>query len=241
MAITKFPFETTEAKTEVTLPVGRHTLQLVVEDSAGLRSAPATVVIEVKKVVLPTITRPTVTTPTITRPTITRPTVTIPTITEPTLTRPTLTRPTLTIPTLTTPTLTEPTVTIPTLTRPTLTIPTLTELTVTRPTLTRPTLTIPTVTVPTATMMTMTAPTVISTLNLPEPTVITRGKKAAGKTNLTAVKGVTAESAGKLRTAGIADAETLAKAAADKVASALGIESAKARTLISEAKKTVKK
>ncbi len=46
---TQFPFETNEPKVEVTLPVGRHVLELVVEDSAGLRSAPATVVITVQK------------------------------------------------------------------------------------------------------------------------------------------------------------------------------------------------
>jgi Bacterial Ig-like domain (group 2) len=46
---TKFPFETDQPEFEVTLPVGRHVLELVVEDSAGLRSAPDTVVITVKK------------------------------------------------------------------------------------------------------------------------------------------------------------------------------------------------
>lgn len=49
MALTQFPLETTEPKIEVTLPVGRHVLELIVEDSAGLRSAPTTVVITVQK------------------------------------------------------------------------------------------------------------------------------------------------------------------------------------------------
>lgn len=84
---TSFPFETSEPKVEVTLPVGRHTLQLVVEDSAGLRSVPATVVIEVKRVI-PTLTIPTLTqiTPTLTKitPTFTKPT--LPTSTIPTMT-----------------------------------------------------------------------------------------------------------------------------------------------------------
>lgn len=57
MAVTRFPIETTEAKIQVTLPIGLHVLELVVEDSAGLRSAPDQVIIEVRKAVaLPTIT-----------------------------------------------------------------------------------------------------------------------------------------------------------------------------------------
>ncbi|MBT0666008.1 hypothetical protein KI809_16980 [Geobacter pelophilus] len=57
MALTRFPIETTNPKIEVTLPVGRHVLELVVEDSAGLRSAPDQIVIEVRKeVAVPTIT-----------------------------------------------------------------------------------------------------------------------------------------------------------------------------------------
>ena len=51
---TKFPIETSEAQIEVTLPVGTHVLELVVEDSAGLRSEPDTVTITV--VGLPAIT-----------------------------------------------------------------------------------------------------------------------------------------------------------------------------------------
>jgi hypothetical protein len=43
--INDFPIETDQPRIEVTLPVGRHVLELVVEDSAGLRSAPATVVV----------------------------------------------------------------------------------------------------------------------------------------------------------------------------------------------------
>lgn len=42
-----FPIETDQAIIDVTLPAGVHTLELVVEDSAGLRSAPSTVVITV--------------------------------------------------------------------------------------------------------------------------------------------------------------------------------------------------
>lgn len=57
MALTRFPIETTDPRIQVTLPVGRHVLELVVEDSAGLRSAPDQVIIEVRQeVVLPTIT-----------------------------------------------------------------------------------------------------------------------------------------------------------------------------------------
>jgi hypothetical protein len=44
-----FPIETDQAQIEVTLPVGRHVLELVVEDSAGLQSAPSTVVITVEQ------------------------------------------------------------------------------------------------------------------------------------------------------------------------------------------------
>ena len=46
---TRFPIETDQPVIEVTLPVGRHILELVVEDSAGLRSAPDTVVITVQR------------------------------------------------------------------------------------------------------------------------------------------------------------------------------------------------
>lgn len=49
MALTTFPIETTDPRIEVTLPVGRHVLELVVEDSAGLRSAPDQVIIEVRQ------------------------------------------------------------------------------------------------------------------------------------------------------------------------------------------------
>ncbi|HET6421537.1 MAG TPA: helix-hairpin-helix domain-containing protein [Geobacteraceae bacterium] len=213
--LTNFPFDTTEPKVQVTLPVGRHTLQLIVEDSAGLRSEPATVVIEVKQF-----------TPTIITPTITHITPTITQIT-PTLTQitPTLTQIT---PTLTqiTPTITHITPTITQIT------PTLTQIT---PTLTH---TLPTYTLPTVPTI---LPTMMATLLKPEPSLIAKGKKTAGKTSLNKVKGVTAEAAGKLRTAGIADAEALARATADKVASALGVDNTKAKALISEAKNTVKK
>jgi hypothetical protein len=57
MALSRFPIETTDPRIQVTLPVGRHVLELVVEDSAGLRSAPDQVIIEVRQeAVLPTIT-----------------------------------------------------------------------------------------------------------------------------------------------------------------------------------------
>ncbi len=48
MALTQFPFETNQPIVQVTLPVGRHVLELVVEDSAGLVSAPDQVVITVQ-------------------------------------------------------------------------------------------------------------------------------------------------------------------------------------------------
>ncbi|HAA03399.1 MAG TPA: hypothetical protein DCE18_08510, partial [Syntrophobacteraceae bacterium] len=44
---TQFPVETEQPRIQVSLPVGRHTLELVVEDSAGLRSAPDRVTISV--------------------------------------------------------------------------------------------------------------------------------------------------------------------------------------------------
>jgi hypothetical protein len=47
MPLTQFPIITTDPTVPVTLPVGRHELELVVEDSAGLRSAPDTVVLTV--------------------------------------------------------------------------------------------------------------------------------------------------------------------------------------------------
>lgn len=49
MSFHKFPFDANEAKTEVTLPVGTHVLQLVVTDEAGSVSLPDTVTITVKK------------------------------------------------------------------------------------------------------------------------------------------------------------------------------------------------
>ena len=55
MAITRFPLETDEPVVEVNLPPGRHVLELVVEDSAGLRSEPDTVTITIENV-LPVIT-----------------------------------------------------------------------------------------------------------------------------------------------------------------------------------------
>jgi hypothetical protein len=48
MALTRFPIETDQPTIEVILPVGTHILELVVEDSAGLRSAPDTVTITVR-------------------------------------------------------------------------------------------------------------------------------------------------------------------------------------------------
>lgn len=54
MAITRFPLETDQPVVEVTLPPGRHVLELVVEDSAGLRSEPDTVTITIENI-LPVI------------------------------------------------------------------------------------------------------------------------------------------------------------------------------------------
>lgn len=53
--IEDFPIETTDEQIEVILPLGRHVLELVVEDSAGLRSAPDTVVITVERKAAPEI------------------------------------------------------------------------------------------------------------------------------------------------------------------------------------------
>ncbi len=52
-----FPIETSEPKIEVTLPPGRHVFELVVEDSAGLKSLPdrATVVVQKEAVPKPII------------------------------------------------------------------------------------------------------------------------------------------------------------------------------------------
>ena len=49
MALTRFPLETDQPRVEVTLPPGRHVLELVVEDSAGLRSEPDTVTVTVRE------------------------------------------------------------------------------------------------------------------------------------------------------------------------------------------------
>ncbi len=249
MALTRFPLETTEPKIEVTLPVGRHVLELVVEDSAGLRSAPDTVVIEVKKVIItsPTITIPTFTKPTVTFPTMTLPTVTLPTITKPTATIPTATLPTMTMPTFTMPTVTIPTITMPTATMPTMTLPTLTMTMVTMPTMTVHLPTEPTMTVPHLETNIMpfetivAAPTNIGPSVIAGPSVITRGRNVTKKATLKTIKGVTDASAKKLTAAGITDAETLAKAPADQVAAALGIDKAKASAIIKEAEKAVKK
>ncbi|GAB6095362.1 hypothetical protein JCM14469_16140 [Desulfatiferula olefinivorans] len=48
-----FPFETDQPQIDVILPVGTHVLELVVEDSAGLRSLPDTVVVTVEREELP--------------------------------------------------------------------------------------------------------------------------------------------------------------------------------------------
>ncbi|HSC71541.1 MAG TPA: hypothetical protein VLH58_09320, partial [Candidatus Methylomirabilis sp.] len=47
MALTQYPIVTDQSTVQVTLPPGRHTLELVVEDSAGMQSAPDTVIITV--------------------------------------------------------------------------------------------------------------------------------------------------------------------------------------------------
>ena len=53
--IEDFPIETTNKQIEVILPIGRHVLELVVEDSAGLKSAPDAVVITVEREAVPEI------------------------------------------------------------------------------------------------------------------------------------------------------------------------------------------
>lgn len=53
MATTRFPIDTDKPTLEVTLPVGTHTLRLVVEDSAGKISGPDTVVVNVVRVIPP--------------------------------------------------------------------------------------------------------------------------------------------------------------------------------------------
>jgi len=53
--ITKFPLTTNSPQIEVTLPVGENVLELVVEDSAGLRSEPDRVVITVEQEAVPEI------------------------------------------------------------------------------------------------------------------------------------------------------------------------------------------
>ena len=55
--LSDFPIETSEPTIEVTLPPGRHVFELVVEDSAGLKSLPdrVTVVIQKEPVPLPII------------------------------------------------------------------------------------------------------------------------------------------------------------------------------------------
>lgn len=47
--IDQFPIETSEPQIEVTLPIGRHELELVVVDTAGLTSLPDRVVIDVRQ------------------------------------------------------------------------------------------------------------------------------------------------------------------------------------------------
>lgn len=51
--IDDFPIEVNRPKIDVTLPEGTHVLELVVEDSAGLKSAPDRVVITVKREAFP--------------------------------------------------------------------------------------------------------------------------------------------------------------------------------------------
>ena len=53
--IEDFPIETTNEQIEVILPLGRHVLELVVEDSASLKSAPDAVVITVEREAVPEI------------------------------------------------------------------------------------------------------------------------------------------------------------------------------------------
>lgn len=47
MALTRFPIETDRPEIEVTLPVGTHTLKLVVRDNEGFESRPDSVTITV--------------------------------------------------------------------------------------------------------------------------------------------------------------------------------------------------
>lgn len=51
--LSDFPLSTEEARIDVNLPVGTHVLELVVEDSAGLRSLPDTVIITVEPAEVP--------------------------------------------------------------------------------------------------------------------------------------------------------------------------------------------
>jgi hypothetical protein len=51
--IDDFPIEVNRPKIDVVLPEGTHVLELVVEDSAGLKSAPDRVVITVKREAFP--------------------------------------------------------------------------------------------------------------------------------------------------------------------------------------------
>jgi len=51
--LSDFPLSTEEPRIEVNLPVGTHVLELVVEDSAGLRSLPDTVIITVEPEEIP--------------------------------------------------------------------------------------------------------------------------------------------------------------------------------------------
>jgi len=48
-SISDFPIETSEPKIEVTLPPGRHVFELVVVDSAGLKSLPDRVNVVIRK------------------------------------------------------------------------------------------------------------------------------------------------------------------------------------------------
>jgi hypothetical protein len=57
MSLTKFPFETETPQVDVTLPVGVHTLTLLVEDDAGMWSAPDSVVITIERIPRPEIER----------------------------------------------------------------------------------------------------------------------------------------------------------------------------------------
>ena len=55
MNLTNFPFETDEPVVDVVLPLGIHTLKLVIEDDAGVKSPPDSVVVTIQPAPVPVI------------------------------------------------------------------------------------------------------------------------------------------------------------------------------------------